>query len=94
MKLRRYVGLLPVIFVVACATDSARFGGNTVTYQDPKGINTVSNEFNLTDMNNIAEAMAKKILSRSASRPFASLNMTFLNWPGIGRGLCATKAMS
>lgn len=68
MKLGRYVGLIPVIFIVACATDSARFGGNTVTYQDPKGINTVSNEFNLTDMNNIAEAMAKKILISPALR--------------------------
>ncbi|MEN9657534.1 MAG: hypothetical protein RL571_999 [Pseudomonadota bacterium] len=65
--------LATILLIGGCASSSTpTVGGGDVVYGDSKAVETVSNEFGSTDLQMIAEAMARSLMQHPsmASRPF------------------------
>lgn len=60
------LGLLAVIGLSGCATSSPEISSGNVQYGDSKAVESLTNEFGSTDLQTIAESMARSLLQ---SRP-------------------------
>ena len=63
------------LIMAGCATNSPTVGGGNVSYGDAKAVETVSNEFGSTDLQMIAETMARSLAQHPVmrDRPYITL---------------------
>ncbi|MEW9898233.1 penicillin-binding protein activator LpoB [Chitinivorax sp. PXF-14] len=57
-----------IAVTTGCATQSPTLGSGNVSYGDAKAVETVSNEFGSTDLQMIAESMARSLMQHPAMR--------------------------
>ncbi len=63
--------IVAALLATGCATTTPTVGGGDVSYGDSKAVETVSNEFGSTDLQMIAESMARSLMQHPtmANRP-------------------------
>lgn len=66
MKLATFAVIASAVLLAACETNPRQPSQSGVRYGDAKGVETVTNEFGSTDLQVIAENMAKKMLQSPA----------------------------